>query len=236
MVGVSVDYNDNNNQESNIEFQNLVDNKIPSINDVLSRYVSLNNDSNDINSNVVEVVVDSVEQKNNSSGCSYCECCGRLIDNEGNLLGIDDKNKELLIDTFIGKNFEKIRNKKFSFSAFLFGYFYLAYRKMYLYAFLVFFFESLFIPLFSFSLFFNVRNVLRITLLLFFRIFLAIKFSNIYLKFVQNKIDFYEKKYNHYLDNILLVCNKKGGTNIFSFVIYLLYLVFLFLIITNSIV
>ena len=219
------------NNDLNNYFQDKNDNnRVSTINDVLNVNVIKHEDSNNKNSNIDNVVNYNIAEKQNQSiSCSYCSCCGRLIDGEGNLLGIDGKNKDILINKFIGKNAEIIKNQSFSISTFLFGSFYFGYRKLYAHSLLVMLFEFFGIPIVSFSLFLKISDnskiVLYLILLLIFRIFLALKFSNIYLKFVKNEVDFYEKKYNYYLDNILLVCNKKGGTNIFSFILYLVCLI-----------
>ncbi len=59
-----------------------------------------------------------------------------------------------LLETFIGKNYNRITGKSFNWSAFFFGSFYVLYRKMYLYGLLLMIFTNI-ISIFSL----NIANI-----------------------------------------------------------------------------
>ena len=140
---------------------------------------------------------------------SYCQCCGRLIDSQGNLIGIDGNNKYLLIDAFVGKNAEKIKKEKFSLCTFLFSYCYFAYRKMYLAAFLLFLFEQFF----SLFLLSPLIGGILIPVFAIGRIVLAFKFNSLYMKHVTSKIKEIEMTNRVDFSTLFELSRNKGGVS-----------------------
>ena len=109
--------------------------------------------------------------------------------------------EEELLSKFIGKNYEKITNKKFSFAAFFFGGFYLLYRKMYFLGFLLLLFFLILMPLYPI-----------LTGILFFFLHLCFGFfvKKMYLTFAKKKIYNLKKDSKEQMEK---ECIKQGGTN-----------------------
>lgn len=112
--------------------------------------------------------------------------------------------EENLMKEYIGMNYEQLKFNRFSFPAFFFGGYYLIYRKMYLYGFLllVLNFIILCIP----ALFF-------VPLLI--NIILATNFNKLYRNFAAKKIEkIKEKNQTSSSNELIQKCKRKGGTNI----------------------
>lgn len=146
----------------------------------------------------------------------YCTYCGILINN--NKESKVDKEKEKLLDAYIGNNSDQIKEKSFSLPTFLLGEFYFAYRKMYLLAFLSFI--TLIICLFLGS-YIALGLVIRNTIFAFF-------FNKLYCNYANHKIDKLDKSLSE--EEKIALCKKKGGTSILSICIVSvpLFLAFLF--------
>lgn len=113
---------------------------------------------------------------------------------------IDDN--ELLI-SFVGKNADKILNKRFNFSGFFFSFFYMFYRKMFLYGLSVFI-----INLIVLNVYYNPLIILL------FNIAVGIEVNKIYQKHAKNKIN--SVKTNHpfgKMEDLKRECGIQGGTN-----------------------
>lgn len=129
-----------------------------------------------------------------------------------NVNSLDD---EELVKAFIGNKYENIKNSSFSVPTILFGIFYLFYRKMYLYGFLM-----LLLGPFAF-----------IGIIIF-----AIKFKDIYMKFVNKKINKIKlNNFNKSYEEIKNICSKKGGTSLgmmflCSFIVLLILIIFFMII------
>lgn len=111
----------------------------------------------------------------------------------------------ILIENFIGKKAKKIMSSGFSFPAFFFAPIYLIYRKMYLYGFGLWIFQTLlsvFLP--------KISQYLIIVI----GIFVAIKFRDLYLKHVKeeiSKIKMANPGAN--FDGLVALVRSKGGVN-----------------------
>ncbi len=131
----------------------------------------------------------------------YCTYCGNLI-NE-NVTEKFSTLKDKLIDVYIDKNNEEIKESSFSLPELLLGTFYLLYRKMYLLSFIsililiigCFFYKYLLLIL-----------VVRNTLFAFF-------FNKVYYDHVTKKVDEITKYKNTDLEKEK-ICKNKGGTTL----------------------
>lgn len=223
--------NENTNQDNKMNFQNMIDNNVSINNDVLNDNVLINDNINNIHYNSDNVIKKESVEKNNIFACSYCECCGRLIDNEGNLLGIDGDNKDLLINAFIGNKADKIRKQKFSINTFIFSYFYFAYRKMYLYGLYLFLFNLAFFYFFVFLLneFSFISPIIFYVFwflgLLIINARLSLNFKKIYLRFIKDKIKKIEMNNRVNLYSLVCFVKKNGGINKFFIVLYILNII-----------
>lgn len=112
--------------------------------------------------------------------------------------------EENLLKDYIGKNYEQLKQPRFSFPAFFLGGYYLIYRKMYLYGFLLLLLNIsiLFLPELIFILFFV-------------NIIVATNFNKLYYTFATKKVDnLKQKNENKDSTELLQLAKRKGGTNI----------------------
>lgn len=115
----------------------------------------------------------------------------------------NSNNDEELLKAYIGKNYEKITNNKFNFSAFFFNAFYLCYRKMALLGILVFTINAI--------LCFFVNPLLSIV----FNIVIGATFNKLYLKKAGKKINKIKSdNLNATGDTLIALCTDKGGVSI----------------------
>lgn len=134
------------------------------------------------------------------------------------------ENEELL-RTYVGDKYEKFMTKKFNFWAFLFGPFYLLYRKMYLYGFLL----SLFLSItnsYLVKINLNTVNIAESFLInvnwqstgiilvfdLILSLLMGVAFNRLYIGTCVNDIVRLKREYPTLDTNEL--CRKKGGTSI----------------------
>ena len=134
--------------------------------------------------------------------------------------------KEDYIEAFIGKSYNRISKKNFSVLAFLFTYFYAAYRKFFL---LGYIYVVLAYILFVLAIYYDQVWILLMIVLV--RIIIAFFFNKWYLKYVEKKVDkLVKKKNNLSLNEMLDLCKKKGHTNKIVFVITVIIEIFAFII------
>lgn len=134
--------------------------------------------------------------------------------------------KEDYIEAFIGKSYNRISKKNFSVLAFLFTYFYAAYRKFFL---LGYIYVVLAYILFVLAIYYDQVWILLMIVLV--RIIIAFFFNKWYLKYVEKKVDkLVKKKNNLSLNEMLDLCKKKGHTNTIVFVITVIIEIFAFII------
>lgn len=111
---------------------------------------------------------------------------------------------EALVNAFIDKNCDKIKNGKFNIGAFFLGSLYLFYRKMYLYAILLMALEI------GTTLLFPIGGLLV-------NILLAIFINKIYVSFSNKKVNnIIAKNPNLSQNELIEICKKQGGTSILS--------------------
>lgn len=130
-----------------------------------------------------------------------------VVINNNNVFNSDQD----LIDAFIGNNAEKIKHNSFSVCTFVFRGVYFMYRKMYLYGFLW---------LVGIPLVFMFLPGIGILLPLISAIVLGIKFKDIYLGFVKEKVNEIKRlNPNKKHAELVEICRKQGGTNIIPVII-----------------
>jgi len=132
----------------------------------------------------------------------YCTFCGSLI-NENAIEKNTNTIKDKLIDIYIDKNSEEIKDQSFSLPELLLGTFYLFYRKMYLLAFIS-------IVILIISCFFY--KYLLLILVLRNTIF-AFIFNKLYYNKVTNNVDMILRTQKTDLEKEK-ICKNKGGTTL----------------------
>lgn len=140
-------------------------------------------------------------------------------------------NDTFLIDSYIGKNADKITTRGFSVPAFIFGPYYLLYRKMYKVA-VIWILILIIINVVSFLL--NNILITRILGALVTAAHAAVgaKFKDIYVDFVTKKVkEIKEKNPSASANDLSKICMQKGGTTILPIVLITLFYMILYTII-----
>ena len=154
----------------------------------------------------------------------FCGSCGTKVETtETTILENNENIDDILLDAYIGKNADKIKEGGFSIPAFLLGSVYLFYRKMWLYG-----FGYIAIVLISDIFLSSISSFISIVI----DVFLGLEFNKLYLKHAKNKINKIKEE-NFDKPKYLLedICIKKGGTSALkTFLIIVAYFVILFII------
>ena len=234
--------NENKNELNNTN-QNTIDNNI-TLNQVINSEINTNveqtNQMSEVNEETNSLSAAINNQINNQSFDSIPniniseEISNEIIDEGNNINSVNNDSNGILnnkvennskktylsddelLFNFVQKNYDKFVTRKFNFSAFFFSVFYLLYRKMYGYSFIVIAI-SILVSIFVRDELILCGSMLLICLLL------GLFANKLYLSHARNKID--NIRYNHpYVDNevLLLVCKKKGGTSIVSVIVGLI--------------
>lgn len=131
--------------------------------------------------------------------------------NLNNLSNYNHVNDEKLINTYIGKNADKLK-KGFSLNTLIFGFFYILYRKMWLLGFVWIFISfviSFVVELLSLS------AVVTLVLELIVNLIMAFIFKKAYLKKVIEKVEQIKvRNIGKSNEELIRLCAKKGGTTI----------------------
>lgn len=115
---------------------------------------------------------------------------------------IDDK----LIRAYVGKNYDKINAKKFSFPSLFFNYIYALYRK---------YFIIFIIILLISSVFANISETIYYLIYFVSSIVLGINFNKWYIKYATNQVNKIKNDNpNMSEDQLINLCSKKGGTSV----------------------
>ena len=123
---------------------------------------------------------------------------------------IDNQNNEKLLEEFIGNKYEKIINKPFNIFGFLFGTFYIFYRKMYLFGIIIFILDLI---IFNF-----IKNIIiSLILVLVLRIIIGFSINKICVLHSKKKIIKIKIKGTHSnFEELKNICSKKGGASVGS--------------------
>lgn len=118
-----------------------------------------------------------------------------------------NSSDDVYLKAYVGENYEKIKNTRFSLPTFFLGGYYLLYRKLWLYAILyiiINFFATIYI---------DTDYGVMISLAL--NLFFSFKFASLYLAKAGNDIDkIKQQSLDKTNQEILALCRKKGGTNL----------------------
>lgn len=121
---------------------------------------------------------------------------------------LETSEDDIYVQSYVGENYTRLKNTKFSIAAFFLGPTYLLYRKVWGYAFL-------YLVINIITTF--ILPELEILIELAINLFLGINFSKLYLKTARNNV---EKIKNENLDKttqqLIELCRKKGGTSIIA--------------------
>ena len=149
------------------------------------------------------------------NGKKFCDECGsRLLDNyniESNIIIETSTNSTVvdnisMVESFVGPSYEKLRRIGFNIWFFLFGPYYMLYRKMYVYGF-IYLLLMAFIFIFLTDIFFIVGIV---------NVLVSFKFNNIYLSYVSRKVESVRTLCadQNNRSEVLKKCSEQGGCNI----------------------
>lgn len=200
--------NQNNNEGNDMGAINL-ENLSSDLEEVELLQPTINNDNQTIsNMTEIPVQVQSVNSQNSTT------IQGQALDSNLSMnTNISDNNTsnntesyddESLLETFIGKNQEKILESSFNFAGLFFGQFYLFYRKMFAYGILVFLLNVI------------ITNFLKMSFLtIFINLVIGLIVNKTYINFAKKKINKIKSNNMHKSQGELaLICSKKGGTSI----------------------
>ena len=117
---------------------------------------------------------------------------------------VTENHDEELIKSFIGKNYEKIINKKFNLAGFFFTTFYMLYRKMFLYSILLFIIMLV-----------TVNIVDNIFIIILFSVIVGLFVNKIYFYFANKKIAKIKlQNPQKHINELKEICSSKGGTSV----------------------
>lgn len=192
----SVNYNSNSNPNMGISNPNSVNHN------VTQNSVNAGSNNQTVSSNV-----ETSQNMNSNSNMN-------ATSNQNNLnqsVNQNSNNETVnLVETFVGKKYNKMLISKFNVPALLFGEYYFLYRKMYLYAFLIIL-SGVVVSLVPFGLGFIAL-----------RIVLGFFTNKLYINFANKKVEKIKLKNQSPNDNELTsICAKKGGVNIPIVIIFL---------------
>ena len=179
---------ENNQEQSSVE--TLEENQVPQ---------SINTNLETQNNNEITF------QDNNSQNASTNEVS---ISNNLNM-DISNKNQDDdLLKSFIGNNYEKITTKKFNFAGLFFGALYMFYRKMYIYALLIYIINFIILKIIKLP-------ILNLIINLIINILIGLFINTLYIKFANQKINKIKNKNNTKSnEEIKSICIQKGGTSV----------------------
>lgn len=152
---------------------------------------------------------------NLKDGDKFCRKCGTKVELKNNGLKTFIKNITIsdddLINAYIGKNADKLKNGTFSANTFFFGSLYVLYRKMWLLG-----IGWLAVNLIVGAFLEPVSNVISIAL----SVVLGLKFKNLYLKYVIEEVNKIKIENNNASrEELMMICTNKGGTSILGVIL-----------------
>lgn len=124
-------------------------------------------------------------------------------------------NNEDLIDSYIGKNADKLKNGGFSVNTFFFGSLYVLYRKMWLLGFIwlaVNMIANMFLE--------SIASVITIAA----NIIISMQFKKFYLKHVEEQVDKIKAENpGKTKEQLMMICSQKGGTTLVPVIIAIIF-------------
>lgn len=152
---------------------------------------------------------------NLKEGDKFCRKCGTKIELRDNNLKTLIKNISIsdddLINAYIGKNADKLKNGTFSANTFFFGSLYVLYRKMWLLG-----IGWLAVNLIVGAFLEPISNIVSIVL----GVVLGLKFKNLYLKHVIEEVNKIKiENSNASREELMMICANKGGTSVLGVIL-----------------
>lgn len=127
-----------------------------------------------------------------------------------------------LLINYIGKNYQKILKRKFSFAAFFFGGLYLIYRKIYLLGMLLYFLPLFLLNLFSDN---NIISIIIVIVDIVISAIIGMQFNKKYSEKAYNDCMDISEKYDYVSDEtIVKLCRQKGGTSIGLTIVIIIFI------------
>ena len=199
---------DTNNAQSFNEMSSVPNdfiNATPVINNITN---TVSNDFNNIEPDNMSIELEEVNNgidKNVVNADAEVELQNTQFNNNVVENSIPDNDEELL-KSFIGKNYDKITTKKFSFSGFFFSFGYMFYRKMFLYGIVFALIETALVS------FIADTTVASISVLII-SILCGLIVNKLYIGFATSKIRKF-KSINVNQEQLNTLCAIKGGTSV----------------------
>ena len=145
---------------------------------------------------------------------SFCGVCGTKLEKKVSLeqpqdnTNFNNKFDEELINAYIGKNVKSLKKGDFSPNAFLFGIYYIFYRKMWLVG--IAWTAAILVTSFLIGDLSNsVGSIIRIVI----SVYMGVQFKKMYLKHVINEVDkIKEENPGKTKEELISICTEKGGT------------------------
>ncbi len=189
----------------NNQTQPLDSNPLPINNNLKSININSSNNNNPLFNNNSPINNSSnnnpIDNTSNNNQEKPTQDNNQTIQNQPNN-GLTENDKEAYIKAFIGKNYDKIKDLKFSLPAFFLNVTYMLYRKMFLYSILLFIIVLIVGTIFPIG---------AIAL----PIAAALLFKPLYMNFVKAKVTkIITNNSGKSKEEIMDICSKKGGTSI----------------------
>ena len=192
-------------------------------NNVVSEHISLQQVVNAKDEEIKptqEIQVNNVVNDNNIINNDNIENTGSIpgqntytVPGEKRIKIADDSE---LLYAFIGNNFQHFIIKKLNFAALFFSVFYLLFRKMYFYSFVV-------TILYIVSMLLVKNNLLLSGIFLTINFIVCITVNKLYIRHCRNKAENIRYKHSFYdNDSLISECKRKGGTSIISVIVGLI--------------
>lgn len=152
---------------------------------------------------------------NLKNGDKFCRKCGTKVELINNDLKTLVKNITIsdddLINAYIGKNADKLKNGTFSVNTFFFGSLYVLYRKMWLLG-----IGWLAVNLIVGAFLEPISNIVSIVL----SVVLGLKFKTLYLKHVTEEVNKIKIENNNASrEQLMMICANKGGTSVLGVIL-----------------
>lgn len=182
------------------QYQQYTNQNTNSINQLIN-YQNINNPNQNVANQQINNNLNSQQPQNNIY--------------QNNIIYNNDSDNEYLIDSYIGKNAEKLKNGGFSTNTFFFGSLYVLYRKMWLLGFIwlaINITANIFLKSISGAIA-VITNIIAST-----------QFKKYYLKHVEERVDKIKSENpDKTKEQLIMICSQKGGTTLIPVIIAIIF-------------
>lgn len=182
------------------QYQQYTNQNTNSINQLIN-YKNINNPNQNVANRQINNDLNSQQPQNNIY--------------QNNIIYNNDSDNEYLIDSYIGKNAEKLKNGGFSTNTFFFGSLYVLYRKMWLLGFIwlaINITANIFLKSISGAIA-VITNIIAST-----------QFKKYYLKHVEERVDKIKSENpDKTKEQLIMICSQKGGTTLIPVIIAIIF-------------